>query len=107
MQDSIEIPEPKKNKLLKRYVFIVTATNIFGFLWTMNPENFGVYVWLLILLPINIIYVIVGIIRVIVLQTKKTNINYLLTYSLVIVVPIVEQLLLLLFMDLFAPKGGC
>ena len=38
---------------------------------------------------------------------KQNKYQLFFELGLVILVPLVEQLLLLLLMDLFAPKGGC
>ncbi len=97
----------KNHPFLSRFVVLVFITNFAGFLWAINPQTFGVYLWLLVFVPVNFIFLLVGLITVIVFQIKKRPLNFLIYYSIVILVPVIAQSLLFLLIYLFALKGGC
>ena len=91
---------------LRPFVFMVMIVNAFGFYWGMQPQAIGPYVAMFFLL-INFMLVVVGVVKVILLQRKKAEINYPIHYVLVMLIPVTAQLILFLLIDLFARKGGC
>ncbi len=91
---------------IRKFIFIVLLINTFGFYWGMEPQAIGLYVAMLFI-PINFIILVGGLVKVIMLHRKKTEINYLLHYGLVILLPLTAQAVLLMLIDLFARKGGC
>lgn len=91
---------------IRPFIFIVLLINAFGFIWAINPQAFGFYVGLFFL-PVNFILLLFGVVKIILLQRKKTEINYRLHYGLVILIPFLAQLILFLLIDLFTRKGGC
>ena len=91
---------------IRPFIFIVVLINAIGFIWAIDPQAFGFYVGLFFL-PVNFILLLAGVVKVILIQKKKTEINYPMHYALVILIPVTAQIVLFLLIDLFARKGGC
>lgn len=94
------------NSFIRIYIVIVLLINTLGFIWGMDPAAIGIYV-AMIFIPVNLLILVIGLIKTIRLQIRKTKINYLLNYTVIILFPVAAQLVLFLLIDLFARKGGC
>lgn len=93
--------------ILKRYIILVVIVSVLGFCWAISPSAIGLYVVWFIFYPINSLLILAGIIRVILFQRKKADINYLIYYAAVIIVPIISALLLQLIITTFGNNRGC
>ncbi|MEI7803231.1 MAG: hypothetical protein WCI97_11325 [Bacteroidota bacterium] len=91
---------------IRPFIFIVLLINAIGFIWGIDPQAFGFYI-AMFFLPINFIFIVFGVVKVVLLQRKKTEINYPMYYGIVVLIPVTAQLILFLMIDLFARKGGC
>lgn len=101
------ISEIKRSTFLTRFILIISLTNLIGFCWAINPSAVGTYVILFFLFPINLLIMLIGLGRVLILNRQQKGINTLLYFILVVALPVVFAFILCLLIPMFAKKGGC
>ncbi len=92
---------------LRGYVAVILVSNIAGCIWAISPDAMGIYIALFLLLPLNFLFMLFGLVSVITMQIKKYPISYMAHYCTVVLVPVAAQIILIILVDLFAPKIGC
>ncbi len=91
---------------LPYYVLILVTTNFIGIAWALQPQSISGYISLLFV-PVNVLFLLFGVLWVLMLQRRKLAINYLLHYAVVILLPLILQKLFFVLIDAYARKGGC
>jgi uncharacterized membrane protein YhaH (DUF805 family) len=94
-------------RFLRTFFLIVLAANVICFFAAMFPKNIGVYIVMFVMAPLNFLLIITGLVKVVLIQKRKVQLNYLFHYAVVILFPTLLQMVLMYLVDLFAPKGGC
>ena len=95
------------SSFLTGYALSVLLINVLTFFWAMSDDAVGLYVVMLVLFPLDIIFIIFGIIRSIILFRNKSIVN-LFVYALVVfLVPVISGILIFTLVDYFAKNGGC
>ncbi len=89
------------------FIIALAITNALGFIWAIDPDTFGMYIGMFIFMPLNILFAIVGTLKVIMIHIKKTSVVGWREYVIVISSPIIAQIILFLLIELLARKGGC
>lgn len=92
---------------LKTFCVIVLTANVICFFVTMDPDYVGLYVAMFVMAPVNFLFIMIGLVKVVLLQKRKVQLNYLFHYAVVILFPALLEMALVYLVDVFAPKGGC
>lgn len=92
---------------LKAFCVVVLTANVICFFVTMDPDYVGLHVAMFAMAPVNFLFIIIGMVKVVVLQKRKVQLNYVLHYTLVILLPALLEMALVYLVDVYAPKGGC
>ena len=101
-----KLPLPQST-FLRYYILLVTVSNLFTAIWTIFSDSMGIYIAFFFLVPLNLLFMLLGLIGVVFMQIKKYPISYWQHYLLVILTPVAAQLIATGLINAFAPNVGC
>ena len=100
------LPLPQST-FLRYYILLITVSNLFTAIWTIFSDSMGIYIAFFFLVPLNLLFMLLGLIGVVFMQIKKYPLSYWQHYVLVILTPVAAQLIATGLINAFAPNVGC
>ena len=107
MNQTEKITTDKGRRFLLIFISILITTNLIGLAWALNPSSIGLYVLWFVIFPINCLLLVIGLLRTVLFQLKKIELNYFVYYATVVLLPILITLLSEFLIRSFANNKGC